>query len=324
LRNRIDATDAAAHWLTFSSRFCEEDAREIVGPGWSRPMKASRFRLPESRMHETGARMYFDGTDSGCVIDVPGEVCETWASEWFSKASLLDGKVTRIDLARDVGPAELARTRMLGMRRAWFSKKVETQIKVFEEARSYAVGDGFTWYFGGSTSPLRLRVYDRRGPLRLEFQWRPSDEERILAQIVARDLGACWRLLASRIQFHMAWYKALLVGDVPVLPVTTTESQWLKAAAQVKAQYGVTLWMLELLGIDMRELQTAPTLETRRETVAKLLKWAHQAGPDGEAARILLEPLLEGPGSGGSRHRGTPRGTRFSKNQPPCQSTGVD
>lgn len=290
----ISASPALAHWLTCSSSYDSESARDKLNLGdWSKPIDASGFGCVAYHMHETGAKLYVPDPDTSCVIDVPGQVCEDWGHDWLGWSDRIGGRVTRIDLARDIGPTEAARKRMLQMRRAWFGKKVDTQIRTFQEHRSYGPNDGFTWYFGGNNSPLRLRVYDRRGPLRLEFQWRPSDREGILAGILRRDLNAAWRMLASRIIWSFSWYRRLIEGPISEFHVEKPETDWERAAAELKAQYGVTSWALCLLGIDPYQLQTAPNEDTNRHCLAKLLTWANQAGDQGTILRTAIDPLIQ-------------------------------
>lgn len=290
----VAASPAKSHWLTCSTPLDGETARTRLDLGdWSLPIKANAFggTCTQYRMHETGAKLYEDGTEPFSILDVPGDVCDTWGDDWLQWSTRIHGKVTRIDLARDIGPTELARKRMMQMRRAWFGKRVETKIRTFEENRSYSPGSGFTWYFGGTTSPLRLRVYDRRGPLRLEFQWRPNDRDAILADIIAADINAAWRMLANKIRFEFSWFKKLLNGPVTAFHVEKPETDWLRTANELKAQYGRTLWALRLLGIEAKDLELPADDDTDRNALAKFLKWSSQAGEQGKALKNAITPL---------------------------------
>lgn len=286
------ATPAEPHWLTCATGLKAETVMEMLGEGgWSKPIKANAFFCDGYRIHETGAKLYHSDSEHRSVIDIPGNVCEDgWANDWLMWSSQVNGRVTRIDLHKMIGPPELARHRMIELRRAWKRGKVDTAIKRFEFQGN---DEGWTWYFGGRTSPLRLRTYDRRGPLRLEFQWRPTDRDGLLAQVLLKDIEAAWRMLASKIVFELPWYKALLQGPVANFAVEARESDWQRAAQELKTQYGVTLWMLDLLGIDVQQLQIAATEDTNRKTLAKALLWSQQAGEDGRALREIITPLIE-------------------------------
>lgn len=276
------------HWLTFS--LSTDELMQLPG-AWQEVDTRGRYGLGRCRVHESGAESFFDADRA--VVNVPGEICETWGNDFLSWAAEVGGKLTRIDLACDVSPADQARRRMLDMRRAFMSGKCITRIERFEERRSYAPGDGFTWYFGGTQSQLMLRAYDRRGPLRLEFQWRPLDSHRLLASgIRSSGVVQCWRMLAQKLLFPFSWYADLIDGPAMSVerlqPLVTSLDSAVSAFTQ---QHGFTLFAFRMLGIPMRDLERQPTDQIDAKLAAKLLQWARDAGVAGGEMREFLSQL---------------------------------
>jgi hypothetical protein len=153
------------------------------------------------------------------------------------------------------------------------------------------VDDGWTCYFGGKFSALRLRVYDRRGPLRLEFQYRPHKQmghqlPDLLLQVDGP--GEMWRTLARKVEFKVPWYQRLLVGHCRELTIDArTESTFLEALEHLRKQFGVTLWAALVAGYDLDDLVRDPE-RLRGQEAAKLLSWARQCdriGYDGAALK---------------------------------------
>jgi hypothetical protein len=285
------------HWFTFTTDHSVNDVMERLGGGWAPVEPLGGYGHPRSICHESGARVYFgsERQDQPVCVNLTGEVCEEWSGEGVSWAEDLAAVVTRSDFATDLHPAEEARGRMLEMRRAWKSGRVETRIRTFQEHRS---DDGWTWYFGGKSADLRLRCYDKRGPLRLEFQWRPDREQgsRVAEVIARRGVATCWRSLARTISFPMKWWRDLVDGDAVTLePATAEESSLLKVLEQLQLQLGASLWALELLGLKLSDLTTPPE-NLRGDVAAKFLRWAREGeaeGYHGEALRREVQCRLK-------------------------------
>lgn len=291
-RPTLTISPLAPHWLTFSAQGDPERLRKILGgDAYSTGIPSTAFACDGYWIHESGAHLHYDFKGRRVILDAAGDNATNWADHWFKTAVHVQGRITRLDLAREIGPPELARKRMISMRRAWFSNQVETKIRTFEESRSYAEGSGFTWYFGGRCSELRLRVYDRRGPLRLEFQWRPDDREALLAELLSKDLGACWSMFTSKLLFSFKWYKRAM-GTSPQLAWTTTPqpSPWEKVAAELRQQWGFTLWALRQLGVETKDLERDPAT-MKNKTRGQVWAWACAAGERGKTLRAQLEAL---------------------------------
>jgi hypothetical protein len=285
------------HWWTFTSSRSVNDVLECLGGSFGSPEPVGGYGHPSSICHESGARVYFGSTreDQPVCVNMPGNVCETWAGEGVTWAEDLAGVVTRSDLACDLQPAKEARRRMVEMRRAWKSGKVQTAIRTFQEHRS---DDGWTWYFGGKSANLRLRVYDQRGPLRMEFQLRPEKiaGEQLPEMVARRGVASVWRSLALGIRFPLTWYQELLQGETAQLGETVCEESTLgKVIDQLQLQLGPSLWALQQLGLQLEDLATPPE-EIRGDIAAKFLRWSEEApgvGLDGSKLREEIECRLK-------------------------------
>jgi hypothetical protein len=244
------------------------------------------------------------------VINAPGEVCENWADElggWFVE---LDVMATRIDVAMDVDPPELARKRLVQMYRAFKLGRVETRMRrkscklirsdggddgMFSQIiQSDGDADGWTLYLGRPQSELMMRAYDRRGPLRIEMQWRPQGEAReIVPELLVRK-GAChmWRRCASRVRLKLPWYEELLVGDIEDVPRDPRSTSALdEAMFQLNRQFGPTFFMLGQMGFTLDDLRSTPGQFSGVQS-RKFASWldAHErAGNDVSDARRELE-----------------------------------
>jgi hypothetical protein len=285
------------HWWTFTSSRTVNDVLERLGGSFAPAEPRGGYGHPSSICHESGARVYFGSRreDQPVCVNMPGNVCETWAAEGITWAEDLAGVVTRSDFACDLEPAEQARSRMIEMRRAWKRGKVRTAIRTFSEVRS---DDGWTWYFGGKSANLLLRVYDQRGPLRLEFVLRPQKiAGQQLPEIVARrGVASVWRSLAQGIRFPLTWYQQLLQGDTAELGETVfEESSLAKVIDQLQLQLGPSFWALQKLGLQLADLGTPPE-QIRGEVAAKFLRWSDEAaelGLDGAKLRKDVECKLK-------------------------------
>lgn len=149
-------------------------------------------------------------------------------------------------------------------------------------------GEGWTLYLGGKTSQLRWRIYDRRGPLRLEAQWRPErDVGRELPEmLMSKGPEHWWRSLAKpTLGFNMPWLRELIDGPAQALWHQPRVDAMLEdALEQFREQWGLTLWALSQLGFTIQDLQTDPG-RLRGSQAAKFTAWASSAqarGYDGE------------------------------------------
>lgn len=287
------------HWLTFTAGDRVDRVLALVGGGFSELERRGGFGHPARYVHESGASVYVGSPreEQPVVVNVPGETCEAWAGHFRGVAEEVGGTVTRIDLAVDVDPAYRARRRLVEMRRAWLRGKVQTAM----DSRSHEWmqnEEGATAYFGGRQSEARLRCYDRRGPLRLEWQWRPQKElGRHVPQMV-RSWGepAMWRSLSQRAVWPMAWYHELLDGETAEWgKVKDCETDLVEAVASLRKQFGTSFWAFLVMGMRLEDLAVEPE-SPRGEVVRKLLRFAKQGrgmGYDGERLESEIRCKLE-------------------------------
>lgn len=276
------------HWLTFSTGVKLDDLLKIMGGSFGDTERRGGFGNPFRITHESGAVIYHGAKskDQPRVVNVPGEVCETWSADGLRWAKESCGWVTRLDVAADLGPDELARRRIREMHRAWVREKVQTKMApTSHEMHTDAAKDGgWTAVFGAKSASIRMRAYDRRGPLRMEWQWRPEREVGHVVPIIALNNGAApvWRSLASACVFPMEWYRQLLDGEsVEWKSVESEQTTLLRALDQLRAQWGTTIWALEQIGIQLGELARDPVDQAtgimRGEVGVKMLTWAKEA-----------------------------------------------
>jgi hypothetical protein len=139
-----------------------------------------------------------------------------------------------------------------------------------------------------------MRAYDRRGPLRVEFQWRPQGEirEDLAERLVRKGPENLWRRCARRVEFELPWYQQLLEGDVDETPSNQrVESTLNEAMFQISHQFGPSFLMFGLLGFDLTDLMKKPDAFSGPQ-YRKFSKWCddhERAGNDVSQARKELE-----------------------------------
>ena len=290
------------HWLTFTTPGrALGDVLEVMGGRMGSPEPLRAYGHPRRVVHECGAQVYFgsEREDQPVVVNLPGEVCETEFDAGLAWCHLLGGNLTRVDLANDVGPDDRARDRLYEMVRAFRAEQVQTKMRPtsIEVHQSDKPGDGHTAYFGSRQSNLYLRAYDRRGPLRLEFQWSPPKQSRrhIPTMLLEQGPGNLWRALASDHVWPLDWYMRLLKGDELQLPPVDPEAATTltKAFDAIRDQHGSTLWAMMLLGVQLGDLAKPPPDKMRGQDVKKFLGWARDAREMGGYDPVKLETEVQ-------------------------------
>jgi hypothetical protein len=101
-------------------------------------------------------------------VSVPGEVCEVLGvPALVAVASLLDLEPSsRLDLAWDVEGVGVA-----DFGDAWHAGNVVTRAHR-DSWQDHQNAEGRTFYMGSRASGRMVRVYDRRGPVRVEMEWK--------------------------------------------------------------------------------------------------------------------------------------------------------
>jgi len=292
------------HWLTFATKYGAEHVLDVLGGGHGGAENMWAFGHPKRVVHESGTVVHFGSPrdDQPTVVNLPGETCEGYYSDGLDWAEKLSGWVTRTDLALDLEPAESARARLVQMVTAWRRGRVETRMrrdscKLFQNDNP---AEGWTAYFGGASADLKLRAYDKRGPLRLEWQWRPHRDLGVLLPDMIRKNGPAglWRRLSLAAVWPMPWYRELLDDGAERLPrAEEEETRFEEAIASVRSQLGVTLWALQLAGVKLADLAVDPVDKIRGDTAAKLLRWSREAdrvsGYDGAKLRSEVSCRLK-------------------------------
>jgi hypothetical protein len=283
------------HWWTAATSRPIEDIAYVLGD--LGPLESpGAYGQPSFRVHESGTRVYCGSSRPGqpIVINAPGEVCEGWADQLLGWTDTLDAWCTRYDLACDLEPASVARRRLREMDSSFKRGRCETSIR----SREYIESDtGHTLYLGGKSSPLRLRAYDQRGPLRIEWQHRPVHRdvgECVAGRLLRKGLAESWRTLARAVTFPMPWYRELLSGSAEILPnLVRVDASFEDAVMQLRKQWGGVLWALQGVGLGLDDLAVAP-VALRGSQAAKYRSWAasaERAGYDVSAFREHVERL---------------------------------
>lgn len=141
--------------------------------------------------------------------DAEGTILLTLTGSWWERqpdpsarvAQLvgLEGNVTRFDLAADFEGDDVPRIRDLAA--AVRSGEWVTRLRRAHLAEDLTGGAG-TIYLGSAASDRRLRLYDLRGPLRVEFRYRDVPAIDLLAETAARGARAAHdAALRARVDF---------------------------------------------------------------------------------------------------------------------------
>lgn len=288
------------HWYTLAVPLgtALDRVMDVVGGNYGQhPEIGGGFNHPHHMLSDRGVRIYFGSRreDQPIVINATGEVCESWSDELISAAAELEARVTRADLAVDIGPANLATRRLLAMVKAWEAGRVKTRIEKAVHIRPLAgAAKGHTLYVGSETSTVRMCAYDERGDLRIEWRIRPDNQlGDALPEILARKgVAPVWRALAFRAVFPMTWYRELLEGDVATWDTQAGDpSSFTKTVEYLRDSYGSLFFALYACGLELSDLAVEPDKPRGRD----LVKWrtiadtAAAAGYDGTKLQEIIK-----------------------------------
>lgn len=182
-----------------------------------------------------------------CHFELKGEACATlgYARVRAFLVALTDAgyhwRCSRVDAAFDGVPF-----RPVDVREAWLDGRVVTRIhRDSHDWRENA--EGTTFYYGRRASGRLVRVYDRRGPTRIEVEAR-EDRARLLGDciasleeadwlgIAAAELGSAARFLDASGAIAEWWRSVIVLSDL-AQPIRVSRRQpSLSAAAAVVSQ----------------------------------------------------------------------------------------
>ena len=282
------------HWWRFVTgiRDPDEVAAGIVGVSggeFGSPERRGGYNHPLRMVHDSGAALYFGShvESQPIVVDVSGESCDRLSSfDLAAWAKNNDGAVTRVDLACDITPIEEARPKLLQLRRAFAAGKCTTRIPA--TSHNFNVdkrpGEGNMLTIGSRSSEAYLRCYDRRGPLRMEWEWKPTDDNLRLAipnALTKRGPADLWRTIARKCVFPIDWCQQLYDGPtVDIHAEPRRMAEFLSALAAFQKQHGEQLATFMACGVLIDELAVPaehPSGEQKRRR-RQFAKEAAEAG----------------------------------------------
>lgn len=292
------------HWATISTDLDADSACGIVEDvlgGQFTGTGRGQFNQPMSADHETGLRVFHGAEDQGqpVVVCIDGETCDRLGESVIQGVlRATGGRLTRLDVAEDVEPASDARVRLVAMREAYKAGQVATRKRLtsWEWRESGSPEDGCTLYVGRRQAETFLRAYDRRGPLRLEWEIKPASRQRgssLTASFVRVGAGPLWRGAARTLEFGFPWYQALLDGDAVTVTGSPPEAKDLdQLVAALRDDHGAAIEYLAVAGYDLNNLRRVPEAMSSR-SLAKYRRIANDLSAVGLDGGAVLERLKQ-------------------------------
>lgn len=214
----------SVHWLRYSVP--STDFKAACGPlearigQFDQPIGRGGFNQPSRSCHDSGVAIYHGSSydDQPIVVDCPGEACERLGHEVLAESCVeTGGRVSRLDVAADVLPESSATPRLIEMRDLFRKGICTTLVRSgCQWHESDGVGEGRTLYIGSRASECFMRAYDKRGPLRIEYELKPKDKTLrrfIASSLVKQGPASLWRGAAQLCVFEVEWFKKLMSGD---------------------------------------------------------------------------------------------------------------
>jgi hypothetical protein len=292
------------HWATISTDLDADSACGIVEDTLGGQFTGSgrgQFNQPMSADHETGVRVFHGAEHQGqpVVVCIDGETSDRLgesAIQGILRAT--GGRLTRLDVAEDVEPPGGARVCLVAMREAYKAGEVATRKRLtsWEWRESGSPEDGCTLYVGRRQAETFLRAYDRRGPLRLEWEIKPASRQRgssLTASFVRVGSGPLWRGASRTLEFGFPWYQALLEGDAVTVTGSAPEAKDLDdLIASITHTHGAAIEVLRVAGFDLSRLgRMPPTMGSR--ALAKYRRIANDLSAVGLDGSAVLERLQQ-------------------------------
>ncbi len=128
-----------------------------------------------------GASVYWSLDRADVFVVVPGEVCEVLGVvDLVALASLAELEPSsRIDLAWDITGVSVAQ-----FAGSWHGGDLVTRAHR-DSWQDHQNAEGRTFYMGSRSSGRMARVYDRRGPTRLEMEWKGERAVQLWRRLLA-------------------------------------------------------------------------------------------------------------------------------------------
>lgn len=280
------------HWFSFTLHGVPVDqVRELVGPlvdpsEWLK-LDYGYYFYSSTWLGTAGVRVLFSPGRDDVHVVLPGELCQAFETSFLldvvsrACAASVEPKVTRLDVAIDVpdgvGPSPWELFRRFKDKGGPGRQSFRTHSQDAEFREKWDASEGretATCYIGGRTSDSRVRVYDRRGPVRHELELK-GDQAHDAARVLWLAQAAPGVSLASALvgifrrsldyvepgdscatrRPLAAWWSAIVEGATPAERVPVEQRTVARATRWISGQVaGVFKGLLELNGGDLASL----------------------------------------------------------------------
>lgn len=305
----MDEASCQVHWLRMVTDADLPTVQDIIPGDW--PLGDADgpggFNQPASVQSSAGFRVFHGKDNQPRVIECDGDCCDRNGYVRVAEAGRsLDAWVTRCDLAVDLEPANQARRRLLAVRREFKRGRADTRLKLgalFMAGEDEEQG-GYTQYVGSKSSEILIRLYDRRGPLRIEVQFMPANKQlrkMWLNVLLQQGPWPLWRGLASVLRLpKVSWWEQLLDGKTfQRVPPDDDDLEVERLLESIRDQCGKTLWALTVGGVELGQLLAVEPERPRGRDLRKfaaIAAWMKVNGHDSvaleEAIRCKSRPSV--------------------------------
>lgn len=184
---------AGIHWFAGTVKHIPADAvaAEVARAFGVAPVLLPRGGMGYSASYRVGpGRVYWSPGRADVFVSLPGEACE-WLSLPDLVALAVDLQLepnSRLDVAWDcdgVTPGTFARAFRAGDVVTRIHRDIDPETGRMKGIELRSNWEGDTVYLGSRQSERFIRVYDRRGPTRLEMEWKGSRAIALWRRLVA-------------------------------------------------------------------------------------------------------------------------------------------
>lgn len=240
-----------------------------------------------------------------CTVELKGSVCAFVGNEGvaglLADFAHVRSCASRCDIAWDGVPFDVQT-----VREAAAAGNVRTRLKLPAVPQYFESEEGTTVYVGRRTSERFIRVYDRRGPVRLELELKGSVAAVVVGELSESDPAEWPRIALGHLRGTLDFVDASAADDNhssrrPLLPwwAAFVEGEEKRSAGRKRVDRGIT----ELGKLDGVIKRFARRLEAARRAYGdqwlldRITYWVRQMGGDAEI-NAMAEELERWRGTG--------------------------